>query len=189
MSTYLFTIDGTSFYAYQEPNWQPYGVVEAFGILGRPLTSGQGSFTATLRAVPYNSTYLSGAGDPLQSSGTFQQIFTLWRTAIATTGGRQTFTILDPHANTYATVKGILNIAKLLANLPGGAANPDVTIEVNAAFIDDTTWGTYSGGDTVPTTPPPYIPGDPLPPPDPAKTYGYGVGGYNRGYYGRGEGV
>ena len=158
-------------------------------MLGRPLPSGQGTFTATIHALPYAASSLTGAGDPLESSGTFQQLFNLAKTAIQTAGGVQTFSILDPSSNTFVEIQGILNLAKLIANTPGGLAAQNVTIEVNSAFIPADDRGDYTGGDTVIALPPPYIPGDPLPPPDPTRTYGWNVGGWNNGYWGRGEGV
>lgn len=187
MSVFPFKIDGTPFYASEEPNWQSYGVQDAYSVLGRPLPSGTGSFTVTLRALPYAAQ--TGAGDPLEASGTFYQLFGLYQTAIATTGGLQTFTTFDPRINDYIDVTGYLNIAKLIADMPGGMARSDVTIEVNGAFISDADRATYYGGDPIAVVQPPYIPGDPLPAPDPDLTYGWGIGRWGYGYWGRGEGA
>jgi hypothetical protein len=188
MSVYPFKIDDIPFYASEEPNWQPYGVQDAYSPFGRPIPGGTGSFTVTVRAIPYDDTYLSGTGDPWESTGTFKQLFGLWQTAIATRGGVQTFAVFDPWTNEFVEVEGILNIAKLLENLTGGTVNSDVTIEVNAAFISAEDRSSYNGGDPGPIVQPPYIPGDPLPPPDPTLTYGWGIGRWGYGYWGRGEG-
>jgi hypothetical protein len=132
---------------------------------------------------------MTGAGGMLETSGTFPQLMGLWKTACQTTGSLQTFTTFDPRTNTYLDIKGYLNTAKLIANMAGGMANPDVTIEVNGAFIDDADRATYYGGDPGTVYTPPYITGDDLPDPDPLLTYGWDIGRWNFGYWTRGEGV
>ncbi|MBA3829899.1 MAG: hypothetical protein H0X33_13245 [Taibaiella sp.] len=57
--------------------------------------------------------------------------------------------------------------------------------------MPDAARGTYYGGDPTPlATASSYIPGDPLPPPIPGRTYGWGNGSrWNYGPWGQGEGI
>jgi hypothetical protein len=189
MSDYPFLINSIPFYASTEEVWQPYGVLNSFTTDGRPNPAGAGGFKAVVRAMAYDSTYLSGAGSPFATSGTFAQLVTIWKNS-ATSGYRQTYVILDPRVNAYVSGTGVLQIDQLLAALTGGAALEDVPIVVDYFFLDSASIGLYFGGEPAPIlTTPPYIPGDTLPDPDPLKTYGWGIGRWGFGYWGRGEGV
>ena len=123
----------------------------------------------------------------MATSGTYAQLWNLWKDAFSTDDGVMTFVTYDSLTDAYITVKGRM---KPPVQMSGGVAIGGVLIEVYNAFISDSTRATYTGGDPTPiTTPPAYIPGDPLPTPDPALTYGYNIGRYNFGLYNQGEGV
>jgi hypothetical protein len=189
MSNYPFLISSVPFYASTEDVWQPYGVLNSTTSDGRPNPAGAGGFKATVRAMAYDSTYQTGSGAPFETSGTYKQLFNIWKTS-ATSGYRLPYSILDPRTNTYITGTGVLQIDQLIAALVGGPNLEDVPIAVDYFFLDSDSIGTYYGGEPKPnSTTPPYIPGDPLPPPTGGLTYGWNEGRWNYGYYGRGEGV
>jgi hypothetical protein len=189
MSNYPFLISSVPFYASTEDVWQPYGVLNSTTSDGRPNPAGAGGFKATVRAMAYDSTYQTGSGAPFETSGTYKQLFNIWKTS-ATSGYRLPYSILDPRTNTYITGTGVLQIDQLIAALVGGPNLEDVPIAVDYFFLDSDSIGTYYGGEPAPnTTTPPYIPGDPLPAPTGGLTYGWNEGRWNYGYYGRGEGV
>jgi hypothetical protein len=186
---YASIIEGTPFYFSRCSLWQPYGVQLGFTNDGQPSPYGPGSFTATVRAMAVDPTNPADYGGDFATSGTFQQLLALIY-ATFPTGYVQTYEILDPRTNTFTSVLGRLDLSALLNSLAGGAALEDVSVVVTGAFIPSGVIGTYYGGDPDPIlTATPYIAGDPLPPTDPDRTYGYGLGGYGHGLYGQGEGV
>jgi hypothetical protein len=184
--SYLFTINDTPFYAAQAPTWQAYGVQPGFTNDGRPTPYGPGAFSVVLNALAVNDP--SSLGGDFATSGTHAQLFAIWQAALSSDNGVLTFHTYDPRSDSYVTVTGRM---KPPVQLAGGAAIPGVRIEVYSAFISDVDRAAYYGGDPTPIdTPPDYIPGDPLPPGDPLKNYGWNEGArWNYGLWGQGEGV
>jgi hypothetical protein len=186
--SYQFTINDSPFYAATEPQWQAYGR-PAFSAHGQPAPYGPGTFTVVLNAVSNDSASLPFLGGDFAESGTFKQLVNICLGSLSS-GYLQTFHTYDPRSDTYTTIYGRINLAKLLNSLKGGAAIPSVTLEVNSAFLASGAYPGYYGGDPSPiTTAPPYIPGDPLPAPDPNLTYGWNIGRWDYGLWGQGEGV
>jgi hypothetical protein len=183
---YLFTINTTPFYAAQAPVWKAYGVQPGFTSDGRPSPYGPGSFSVVLNALAVADP--SSLGGDFATSGTHQALFTLWQSALSSTGGVLTFTTFDPRVDDYITLTGRM---KPPVQLAGGAAIRGVLIEVYNAFISDEARATYYGGDPTPiSTDPAYIPGDDLPEGDPLLNYGWNEGArWNYGYWPQGEGV
>jgi hypothetical protein len=182
---YLFTIDDTPFYAAQAPVWKAYGVQPGFTSDGRPAPYGPGEFSVILNALAVASP--SALGGDFATSGTHSQLFTIWQSTLSTNGGVQTIVTYDPLTDAYITVKARM---KPPAQLAGGAAIGGVLVEFHSAFISDADRAAYYGGDPTPIdTAPSYIPGDPLPAPDPLLTYGWNIGRWNYGLWGQGEGV
>jgi hypothetical protein len=185
--SYPHTIEDKPFYFSQCSLWQPHGIAFGFSNNGQPTPDRPGRFTATVRALAITDP--TDYGGDFATSGTFRELLSLCYGTFSA-GYLQTFHILDPRTNGYITVMGRLELSDLLNSYGGGAALEDVQIVVTNAFIPDESRAGYYGGDPSPiTTEPPYIPGDPLPTPDPMLTYGWGIGGYGRGLYGQGEGV
>jgi hypothetical protein len=182
---YLFTIDDVPFYAAQAPVWKAYGVQPGFTSDGRPAPYGPGEFSVILNALAVSNP--SSLGGAFATSGTHTQLFNLWHDSLFANNGVQTFHTYDPRVDAYITVTGRI---KPLVQLSGGAAIGGVRIDVYDAFISDADRATYYGGDPTPIdTAPSYIPGDPLPAPDPLLTYGWNIGRWNYGLWGQGEGV
>jgi hypothetical protein len=184
MSNYPYSINDLPFYITQNLTWQKFGILENFSVGGRPNPNGQASFTMTVRAMAYDSYATTNAGQPFETSGTFKQLFAAWQASPE----QQTYKVPDPTTGDLLTVTGILDIAKLLETMPGGVARQDVQIKVDNVFPVGTSRSTYFGGDPFPdNSTAPYIPGDPLPPEDPTRTYGWNVGGWNEGTVGKGK--
>lgn len=185
MPGYLFTIDGTSYYAAQAPVWKAYGMQPGFTSDGRPSPYGPGAFSVILNALAVTDP--TAYGGDFGVSGTHKQLFTSWQASLAT-DGVQTIQTYDPRIDDYITVTGRM---KPPVQLAGGAAIPGVLVEFYNAFISDEDRTSYYGGDPTPTpTEPPYVPGDPIPPGDPLLNYGWNEGArWNYGLWGQGEGV
>jgi hypothetical protein len=123
-------------------------------------------------------------GGDFASSGTYTQLFNIWSLSQnSTSDGVVTVFVFDPHLNEYVGLRARMKPPIWMA---GGAAIAGVTVEFYSAFISDETRSTYYGGDPTPLgITPPYIPGDPLPTPDPG-TFGWNIGTWNDELWNRG---
>jgi hypothetical protein len=183
----MFVISGVgiggAFYAVTNPVLNPYGNME-YSVSGHPIPYGRGSFSIILLGVPYNGEFIGSVtvtdGNAIITSGqgTYQDLLDTWHASLvgAPFGALVDIQFFDVRLNSTNTLQAKMKFPQLLGNY-SGASLVNVRCDFyNIRFIEIT----YESG--------PYIPGDPLPPPDPDLTYGWGNGGWGAGFWGRGEG-
>ncbi len=180
-----------NFYGSEQGLFKPYGP-SYFGFDGRPMPSGWGSFSIKVNGMRTKGPAETGSGvSEYDQSNSYLELISLWAGVFNTTNkGYLTVTTFDPRSNNWINVKARLKFPQL-APYHRGVALEGITLEFFGAFFSGSVPDGYYGGDPYPnTTPPDYIPSDPLPPADPTLEYGWGVGGWNNGgLWGRGEGV